>query len=158
MKTKWILLAVLCSAGSLLAQVSNPSFGLSMELGGSAGHQSVNLTFLPRKVSGFGPEIGLGLLYGQKPTLAVPVSINYLYRRNDKSLWKYGLGLTFAQRDFVSVVSSQPDDKNLYVFFVPAVSYLRTYPDGFFWGLKFSPILKGSGGIPWGGVQMGFFL
>jgi hypothetical protein len=157
MKNKWIVLVVLLGAGSLVAQVSSPRYALSMELGGSAGHQSVNFTLLPSTASGLSTEFGLGLLYGQNPTLVVPVSINYLKRRNEKTVWKYGLGVTFSRLDFISLSGNQPDDKGLYVNLVPAVTYLRTYPDGFFWGLKFSPILGNGGGIPWGGVQLGFF-
>jgi hypothetical protein len=157
MKNKWIVLVVLLGAGSLVAQVSSPRNALSMELGGSAGHQSFNYARLPAKPSGFSPEIGLGLLYGQNPTLVVPMSINYLKRRSEKTLWKYGLGLTFTQLNFISLSGNKPDDKGFYVFVVPAVAYLRTYPDGFFWGLEFSPIIGDGVGIPWGGVQLGFF-
>jgi hypothetical protein len=157
MKNKWILLVALMSATSLVAQVSSPRYALSMELAGSAGHQSVNFTLLPSTASGLSTEFGLGILYGQRPTLVVPVSINYLKRRNEKTVWKYGLGVTFTRLDFIDLAGNQPDDKGLYLFLVPAVTYLRTYPDGFFWGLKFSPLVGSGGAAPWGGVQLGFF-
>lgn len=158
MKMKSICFVLLCSVSSLLAQVSNPRNAFSMELGGSAGHQSINYTRLPKGASGFSPEIGIGLVYGQNPTLAVPMGISYLRRRSEKSLWRYGLGLTFTQLEFISLAGNQPDDKDLYMYFVPSVVYQRTFPDGFFWGLKLSPFFGDGGGILWGGVQLGFFL